>query len=156
MYRESPYEAQEAVGSFLLKCGEDVPMTTLRRLLSILLLASCGLPFISPLFAFVAGGATSIPTCCRRDGKHHCLMATEERSHPAEHGTQVQTIPVKCPYCPAGAVKGTHPDLGAVPMSARLLAGIISQPATVAQVESKWRIARDRSRQKRGPPSLLG
>jgi hypothetical protein len=28
-----------------------------------------------------------------------------------------------------------------------------AHPAGVVQTESKWRIARDRSRQKRGPPS---
>jgi hypothetical protein len=39
--------------------------------------------------------------------------------------------------------------------SASVLASLVTHPAGVAQTESKWRISHDRSRQKRGPPSLL-
>ena len=92
--------------------------------------------------------------CCRRDGKHHCMMTDVERSQQAGHDTHIHAPIEKCPYgAPAFAVfhGATY-----VPLAAQaIFAALVAHPAHTAQVESKLRISEDRSRQKRGPPSSL-
>ena len=132
---------------------ECASIKLLRKLLSILLLAAFGLPFVSPLFALGADGNTSLPACCRRDGKHHCMTSMGERSTLASHDPQFRTPTEKCPYCPQ-ALAAAHPNLYTPPTADENFASLMSHPAGIAQTESKWRIARDRSRQKRGPPSV--
>jgi len=124
-----------------------------RKLLSILLLAAFGLPFVSPLFALGANGDTSLPACCRRNGKHHCTASTGERSTLASPDPQFRAPAEKCPYYPQ-ALAAAHPNLYTAPRADEVTASLASHPAGIAQTESKWRIARDRSRQQRGPPTV--
>ena len=132
----------------------DGSIHLLRRLLSILLLAVFGLPLVSPLFALSTSDVTRLPACCRRDGKHHC-MGMADRSNLTQQGTQFNAPAEKCPYCPSALV-ATHSELLALPIADAVFASLVSHPAGVAQTEWMRRISRDRSRQKRGPPSLLG
>lgn len=136
-------------------CGVrfGAPIEVLRRFLSILLLAVFGLPLITALLAFGADGDVSLPACCRRNGKHHCLLSADQRN-PAPDKRVLTTVSEKCPYAP-GMVVATHPDVLSVPPSQAIFAAFVSHSCGVAQTESKWRISRDRSRQKRGPPTLL-
>jgi hypothetical protein len=125
-------------------------MKTLRKLVSILLLALIGLPFASPLFALTAKSESNLPACCRRAGRHHCLPPT----HLQADNTPRFNAPVeRCPYAPASIVVAHHSDPGLAPSDA-IFAALVSHPAVHAQLHSKQRIARDRSRDKRGPPSL--
>jgi len=126
----------------------------MRRLLSIFLLAVFGLPLVLPLFALGQDADAGLPACCRRNGKHHCMMSMGERSQLASHDQQFRGPVEKCPYCPASLV-ASHPNPLAAPTAQAIFAQIVSQPTSAAQPESKWRIARDRSRQKRGPPLSL-
>jgi hypothetical protein len=130
------------------------PIKTLRRLLAIALLAVFGLPFVSPLFALSATSGTSLPACCRRDGKHHCAMTGEEAATLSSDTQAFNAPPQQCPYYPA-SIAIVHGDLFALPAAQAVYAGLIAHPAVVAQTESKLRISRARSRQKRGPPSSL-
>jgi hypothetical protein len=126
-------------------------MELLRRLLSILLLAIFGLPAISPLFALSATNETGLPACCRRSGTHHCmndLSGGDATSHDLRLGAPVE----KCPYAPR-AFTVVHPQPYTIATADAVYASLVSHPAVLAQTESKWRIARDRARQKRGPPS---
>ena len=107
----------------------------LRRLLSILLLAAFFLPVVSSLMA-AAQGEAGLPACCRRGGAHHCAM-----------GTRMEA----CPCCPATAA-GVHVDSLSAPTAQAVFAEMVRHPAGAAQTECKWRMARDRARQKRGPP----
>ncbi len=59
----------------------------------------------------------------------------------------------KCPYCPK-AVSATSLDHLGLGVSATMFSAAVSHPAGIVQTESKRRISRDRSRQKRGPPAL--
>ena len=77
-----------------------------------------------------------------------------EPSQLARPDPAVEALPEKCPYCP-GTVVVTHTGVSTVPASEANFAALVSHPAGVAQTECKWRIARDRSRQKRGPPTHL-
>ena len=125
----------------------------MRRFLSILLLAFFGLALASPLLGLGVNGDAGLPACCRRTGKHHCAMGTADRNQD-QHGPTLSMISEKCPCCP-GVIPSMQPNVLGPPAAGAIYAHIVSHPACVAQTESKWRIARDRSRQKRGPPVLL-
>jgi hypothetical protein len=128
-------------------------MESLRRLLSIALLVVFGLPLASPLFALSAQNEASLPACCRRGGNHHCMgmMAVSASSSKAP----VFRSPVDhCPYFP-GVTTAVQTGWTALPVQGSIYAGLVSHPAVVAQTQSMWRISRDRSRQKRGPPSIF-
>jgi len=119
-----------------------------------LLLAVVSLPLFS--FVFEAGRVSgTVPICCRNNGRHHCLLsgAMEGAVAAARVGERFSAPVERCPFLPRVVQAAGAMALGATagPMEA-----LMSHPASVAQTESKWRIARDRSRQKRGPPSLLG
>ena len=127
---------------------------TLRKILSILLLAVFALPLLSPLLAHGADRDAGLPACCRKNGKHHCMMSMGERNQFAQHGPAFGVLPEKCPYCPATIIAAPSHDL-AVPTAEAIFAALVSHPSGVAQTESKCRISQDRSRQKRGPPTSL-
>ena len=126
----------------------------MQKLLAILLLALFGLPVVSPLFALGTGVDAGLPACCRKSGKHHCMMSMGERSQLGQDDPALSSLPEKCPYCP-GTTAATRPDVLTGASAEAILASLVSDPAGVAQTESKRRIARDRSRQKRGPPANL-
>jgi hypothetical protein len=67
--------------------------------------------------------------------------------------TQFTAPAEKCPYFPSALV-ATHHKLLALSVADAVFASLVSHPAGAAQTESMWRIPRDRSRQKRGPPVL--
>lgn len=59
-----------------------------------------------------------------------------------------------CPCFPAMATQVQHGDLS-FPSASLFFAELLSHPTVKAQTEALARIALDRSRQKRGPPSKL-
>ncbi|WP_432432202.1 hypothetical protein [Granulicella arctica] len=118
------------------------------------MLALFSFPLVSPVLASMSDANASVPICCRKNGKHHCLRSTADRAGSAQAGPQFSAPVEKCPYCPR-AVMPTHPDVMSPAALSSVFAALASHSACIAQTESKWRIARDRSRQKRGPPSFL-
>jgi hypothetical protein len=127
----------------------------LRKLLAITLLALFGLPLVQPLFALTARSEANLPACCRRNGKHDCMMSMAERSQLASRDPEFRTPAEKCPYCPAATVAVVHGNTFLPPARQAIYAGLIAHPAVAVQTESKLRISRNRSRQKRGPPASL-
>ena len=124
---------------------------SLRRLLSILLLAFLGLPAASSMLAATTQNAqTGLLACCRRNGAHHCVSAAE--MHRAAKNPQLASPMGKCPYCPATVGSGSHLALFLTPHRDSHFVEPMSHPAGIAQRESKLRISQSRSRQKRGPP----
>ena len=133
----------------------DGSIQSLRRLLSILLLVAFGFPVVSPLFAMVRTDEARLPACCRRDGKHHCMTSVSDRTSLGQSTRAFGTPAEKCPYN-SSAMAAVHTNLLALPLTGKaVFASLASHPSGVAQTESLWRISRDRSRQKRGPPVLL-
>jgi hypothetical protein len=127
----------------------------LLKLIAIALLAVFGLPFASPLFALAPKSEANLPACCRRNGTHHCMMSMAERSAAQSNsGPRFAAPQEKCPYCPAAFTFRHLPNKLGVPSAQFVFACFASHAAVIAQTESKRRIARDRSRQKRGPPSF--
>jgi hypothetical protein len=129
----------------------NASIAALRKLLTITLLALLGLPLAQSLFALTARSEANLPACCHRNGKHHCMMSKAERSQLASRDPQFRAPAEKCPYDPA-TVAVIHGSVFVPPTSQAIFAAVIAHPAVVAQTESKLRISRDRSRQKRGPP----
>lgn len=108
-----------------------------------------------PTFASVMSMHTveeSMPACCRRAGAHHCMMPAAERE-ALTLGVGVSAKPEPCPYCPKAMPAAQHSPASLTPAAA-IFAALVSHPADAAQTLAKLRIARDRSRQKRGPPLL--
>ena len=120
----------------------------MRRLLAITLLLLFTTPFVLPLFGTNAA-EDALPACCRRNGKHHCMMYMAWMQERSFH-----TVREKCPYSivpPAILVLPSFTPSAA----ASVFAGITRHPAVVAQTEAHLRISFDRSRQKRGPPAPI-
>ncbi|WP_156993628.1 hypothetical protein [Terriglobus sp. TAA 43] len=126
----------------------------MRKLLAILLLVVFGLPLASSLFALTPSSEASLPACCRRAGLHHCTQMAEQDSQPTEH-RHISVVQEKCPCCPAVLSLGSIPNLLAPPSAPMLFTALQGQSAVVVQAEVSQRIAHDRARGKRGPPSLL-
>jgi len=128
-----------------------------RRLLSILLFWATLFPLIVPALTTGALGQSTLPACCRRAGAHHCDMSPAFRAllqKALDGTTRIAAPPEKCPYRQRSlaAVHLQTPTPGA---SASYAAFSLHEPSPVAQAECLRRISFDRSRQKRGPPSLL-
>lgn len=103
---------------------------------------------LSVLPAFATPNLT-VPACCRKNGQHHCMMA-----QPGASGPAVSSIAAKCPCFPRATVASQAQSVAASNSSA-IFAGLVRHPAGSPQSEAACRISYDRSRQKRGPPSLI-
>jgi hypothetical protein len=130
----------------------SVGNAALRKLLAITLLALAGLPLIQPLLALAPKSEANLPACCRRDGKHHCMMSMADRGQFASRTPQFQSPAEKCPYCPV-SIAIVQGNALLLPITKAIFAELIAHPAIAAQTELKLRISLNRSRQKRGPPS---
>jgi hypothetical protein len=123
----------------------------MRRLLSICLFAAILLPLLAPLLSLGATAETTLPACCRRGGKHHCMMATMAATKPADGQKRFQVPREICPYQQRALAVAHHEiSVAAVPVDTALIR--LHPLATPAQAECLRRISFDRSRQKRGPP----
>jgi len=125
-------------------------VSTVQRTLAILLLTIFSLPYASIFFSSVRAEG-GLPACCRKNGKHRCSMMMSDDAH---WGESVHVVSEKCPYTPAipPAFRLTH--FSAL-VSESTFAEFVSHPAIHAQTHAKYRISSDRSRQKRGPPTLI-
>lgn len=82
------------------------------------------------------------------------MMSMAERSQLGSRDPQFQLPVEKCPYCPT-ALAAVHGNAFVPPIAQAVFAGLVAHPAVAAQTESKLRISRNCSRQKRGPPTLF-
>ena len=122
----------------------------MRRALASLLLALFSLPLI--FATLVDGAVSSLPACCLRDGKHHCVLADPVES-PAS--PQLQSVQPKCPMFPrAGALPGFSQSAALASAAATVVIRIeraAAPPATDRAVSQLSFL----SPHKRGPPSQL-
>lgn len=122
---------------------------SMRRALALLLLVGFSFPLIAPLFA-AGPSEASLPACCRRNGKHHCAMAASMAV-----SSRYRTISSRCPYRPFAGAALMLPHGFAGPARTAAPIEAAGPAATVREAEAGYRISFDRSRQKRGPPSVL-
>jgi hypothetical protein len=132
-------------------CG--LQFEALRRLWSILLLLAFALPIAAPALALAEGGESSLPACCRRGGVHHCAM-TMGMSASSNSAPQWMAKRERCPYCPASFSGSVHGERYAMPTRGAVLPRMSAMAAGVPQAESRWRVARESARGKRGPPAV--
>jgi hypothetical protein len=128
-----------------------------RRLLAILIAILVGLPAVTPLFALATGDDPGRPACCRRDGKHHCMLVDMQTSGSAassRSGFGAPAVSERCPYGAKSAPAKPHSDWS-LDIAQAIFAGVVTHPSVAPQTESKRRISADRSRHKRGPPASL-
>lgn len=124
----------------------SVRMSAMRGLLVILLVVTLSAPLMAAFFA----SSESLPACCRRNGKHHCMSRV-----PVAPGVPAFATPKQgCPYFPQSAPAPHSPDLYSHP-AFTFYAAVVSHPTSHAQTEARSRISLSRSHQKRGPPSLV-
>lgn len=81
------------------------------------------------------------------------MVGAGESGPEVSRSPQLQAPVERCPFLPA-AVVAMHGDTLALSAAQSIFAECVAHPAVVAQTECKLRIARSRSRQKRGPPAL--
>ena len=118
----------------------------MRRWLATVLTAISGLAPLTPLLA-ASGADSSLPQCCRKDGKHHCAMPSDLSSGPALGGGRCGQFPV------AQATPSVRLALAGSPQ------GFTAAPLIRAQVAHPSDAPRhqpfDRAGQKRGPPAYF-
>jgi hypothetical protein len=69
-------------------------------------------------------------------------------------GAAISSVAEKCPHRPHST--GAYTPQHVTPSIANaVFAGLVRHPAVAPQTDANYRISYDRSRQKRGPPSLI-
>ena len=101
----------------------------------------------SPLAISAAGNP--IPECCRRDGKHHCMMAGMGAAE--EGSTSLRTAPDPCPYRSQRATPAETPQINVpqVLVERMLMAGRLAMPAFVVRGSRRLALIPER-----GPPEI--
>ena len=103
----------------------------------------------APFLAASLNPQDDLLACCKRNGKHRCLMRMMENDPGS---TQVSAPPEKCPlFLHAWSV--TRVQNHCIGRGRAIYAELQSHPACHTQSEVQRRISFDRSHQKRGPPA---
>jgi hypothetical protein len=77
-----------------------------------------------------------------------------QQTESSGSGVRLSAIPQRCPAFPAVVTQIKHGDLS-LHAASLIFAEIVSHPSVKTQTQARARVALDRSRQKRGPPSQL-
>ena len=125
----------------------------MRPALTSLLLAVLSFPLIAPVL--FANSASDLPSCCRRNGKHHCAMVnmTDQGELPAV--PTVQAARPKCPLFPKAGFVAVSSKTKLFSVSPRVGPPHLVRFAVQNKNENPSRIAFRDSGQKRGPPATL-
>ena len=133
--------------------GNYSSMVIMRRVPAIMLVFLFSFSLIGP--ALFVDAESSLPACCRRDGKHHCAMMDRDMAQAPTSGLAVDALRTKCPFFPDGGAVLPHSGAALLATSQPVGVLIVRQIATPAQAEAGHRLSFNRFHQKRGPPSLL-
>ena len=74
----------------------------MRRALALFLLTLFSLSLIAPIL--FANTVSTLPACCRRNGKHHCGRADRSAEARIRNEPALKAIQPKCPLFPGSAV----------------------------------------------------
>jgi hypothetical protein len=122
----------------------------MRPALASLLLALFSYPLIVPMLR--ADADATMPSCCRREGKHHCSMGHATAS---QDGPAVDPVRPKCSSYPMTSASPGAWNFAILRNFTPINGSLLSYPSIEAQTEAQYRVSFSRSRQKRGPPALL-
>jgi hypothetical protein len=122
----------------------------MRRAIAISLMMLFSWTLIAPFV--VPDTDANLPACCRRNGKHHCMMRMMERRSSSQNG--FTSVSEKCPCLPASTCAVDSPTYKAE-TGKQFYPDAVRHPAIAPQTETLYRISSLRSHQKRGPPTPL-
>ncbi|MGA3264756.1 MAG: hypothetical protein ABSC47_12010 [Terracidiphilus sp.] len=122
----------------------------MRRIIALALTMIFSCMLIAPLFGPDADA--NLPPCCRRNGKHHCMMRAMERLSGKRKG--FSSVSEKCPCLPASTCAVYSPTYDSK-AAQQFCAEVVRHPACVAQTETRYQLCFLRGHPKRGPPSPL-
>jgi hypothetical protein len=125
----------------------------MRRALTSLFLAVFSFPLIAP--ALLANSASDVPSCCRRNGEHHCYMVDMADRGELPTGPTVEATRPKCLLFPKAGLLAASPKTTLLCVSPRVGPPLLFRLAIQKKNENRPRIAFRSSAQKRGPPSIL-
>lgn len=123
-------------------------MKAMRRAFAVLLLALFSFPLIAPALS-TSDRQSTLPACCRRDGKHHCEMMAMQLD---EATPSLKSAP--CTLFPRSAMGPA--DLGTGLAPSRPLRGVtlIRSRAPLLRAILPRAAGQHRAWPKRGPPSF--
>jgi hypothetical protein len=108
---------------------------------------------LAPSFVWLAmpDSQSTLPACCRRDGKHHCAMMAI-----AEAGQEAPSLRAPSPQCPYRSLLGAPMgrSIAGPPIRFAFLTETVSHSDRIVQVHVSARVSEARSHLKRGPPAL--
>jgi hypothetical protein len=122
----------------------------MRRTIALALTVLFCWTLIAPIFG--PGAEANLPPCCRRNGKHHCMMRMMQRLSGNQKG--FTSVTETCPCQPASTC-AVHSPVFKPEAGSRFYAQVARRAAPAARTEAFCRSAFLRSNPKRGPPSPL-
>ena len=122
----------------------------MRRTIALALMMMFSLTLIAPLFGPDADA--NLPPCCRRNGKHHCMMRMVQRL--SDNQKAFTSVSEKCPCFPVSTC-AVHSPTCKPEAGKQYYAEVVRHPSCGSQTKALCRISLLRSHQKRGPPAPL-
>ena len=122
----------------------------MRRTIALALTVIFSWTLIAPILG--PGAGANLPSCCRRNGKHHCMMRGMEPAAGDRKG--FTSVSEKCP-CPPAATFAVHSPVFKPEAGKRFCAQVVTYQARASRTEALRNISFLRSHPKRGPPSPL-
>jgi hypothetical protein len=108
---------------------------------------------LAPSFVWLAVPdlQSTLPPCCRRDGKHHCAMTAM-----AEAGQEAPSLRASSPQCPYRSLLAAPAgrSVAGLPVHFAFFSATISHSEQIVQALVSARVSEARSHLKRGPPVL--
>ena len=101
--------------------------------------------------AFGGSVEAKLPACCRKDGKHHCMMQAEGQAGSA---TSMAGIGEKCPCFPRSTI-ASHVQTHTPTLREAIFRAAPKHLTISLRAQAGYRISHHRSEQKRGPPSFI-
>lgn len=123
----------------------------MRRAFASLLVAVFSFPLIAPVV--LANTTSDFPTCCRRNGKHHCGMVDTAERGELPTGLAVEAIQPKCPLFPNAGTVAVSCHTVLPDSSSDFRVRLVLRSANRKTNENIPQIASHGSVQKRGPPT---
>ncbi len=113
--------------------------------------------FLVPLFIpfFNSGSESTLPACCRRDGKHHCAMSARLQQSVLSASSEpvIRDVTPPCPYRSRLMMAFVSRVLFVHRASVFSGQGV-SHPALSLKTTVRVRLSEIRSNLQRGPPAL--
>ena len=122
----------------------------MRRIIALSLTIIFSWMLMAPLFGPDADA--NLPPCCRRNGKHHCMMRMMQR--PGGNQKGFTSVSEKCPYEPASTC-AVYSPIFKLETERRFYVQFPRRLVLAPRTEALRNISFLRSHPKRGPPSPL-